>query len=249
MRLFFVSLLIPAAVAVSLAINALAVPREAPGPEQVVEGPGRSEFDKTGEYRASFAGVEVIALARRITPGDVTVVYALSTASGEMPVKVEPVLVDDAGHVYALTSHAILGEHEGVLAGVLVSEPYRAGGKLLSFRLDRVQLDGGVIEGPWEIPILTTAGPPTPLSFIEFGRLVPRAGVTTNGAVVGVAGPAGAPPIEVLVVRGKSAASLRGTVDSPGLARPISAEEFARINHGYTSWTRDPDFPWPEIED
>jgi hypothetical protein len=89
---------------------------------------------------------------------------------------------------------------------------------------------------------LKTAQPDGEITFIEGGRLSPEEGVYVNGTTVGIAGPPGSWPAEVLIHRDGNTVSLFGAVDRQGAARALSQGEFKGAL-GIAGYPQPPAFP------
>lgn len=200
-------------------------------------------FSPTGKYVAADPSMPLILHAFEVTPDYISVVYTLVGGPKETPQSFSPTIVDDKGQTYRILGNAFLGSVDGVLAGLLVVEPHIPGGSVLTIEANKAEMAGGAPrDGPWSIAFLQTNQPDAPITFIEGGRLSPEEGVTVNGATVGIAGPPGSSPVEVLVNRNGRTTSLFGMVDQEGAARAIGQNEFRGIL-GVSGYPKPPAFP------
>jgi len=200
-------------------------------------------FSPTGKYVDGDPSMPLVIQAFELTPEYISVSYTLVGGPKDVPQSFAPTIVDDKGQAYRTLGNAVLGSAEGVLAGVLVVEPHIPGGSLLTIQAGSAVMAGGATQGgPWSIAFLQTTEPNAPTTFIEGGRLSPEEGVVVNGAQVGIAGPPGSSPVEVLVHRNGKTTSLFGVVERKGEARPVSSQEFQAM-FGSTGYPRPPAFP------
>lgn len=207
------------------------------------EGPGEMVFSPTGNYVAGDSSMPLLLHAWEMTPDYILVVYTLVGNPADAPQSLSPGIADDKGRSYRVLDNAILGSVDGVLAGVLVVEPYIPGGSVLTIQADSVVLSGGVSRsGNWSMPFLKTTHPDISITFIEGGRLSPEEGVYVNGTTVGQAGPPGASPVEVLVHRDGKTTSLFGAVDRDGTARALGLGDFQEKT-GIPNYPKPPTFP------
>jgi hypothetical protein len=199
-------------------------------------------FLPTGTYVGGDPSMPLIVHAFEVTPDYISVVYTLVGGSNEAPRSCSPAIVDDKGRTYRTLGNAILGSADGVLAGVLVVEAHIPGGSLLTIEASSVETAGGTfMNGRWSIPFLVTTEPAGSLTHIG-GRLSPEEGVGVNGARVGIAGPPGSSPVEVLVHRDGKTTSLFGLVDKQGATRALSQQEFQGML-GTPGYPKPPAFP------
>lgn len=200
-------------------------------------------FSPTGKYVAGDASMPLVLHAFEVTPDYISVLYTLVGGPKDMPQSFSPTIVDDKGQTYRILGNAILGSADGVLAGLLVVEPHIPGGSILSIEANTVEMAGGASRnGHWSIPFLQTTQPNGPITFIEGGRLSPEEGVDVDGARVGIAGPPGSSPAEVLVHRDGKTTSLFGVVDRQGTTRALSQQEFQGM-FGASGYPKPPAFP------
>ena len=245
---FLLALGVAASIGIYLVTGDLDRDNRAPGFDSLqgansFEGVPTTVFSPTGKYVSDDTSMPLIVHAYEVTPDYVSVVYTLVGEASDTPVSFSPVIVDDRGQRYTTIGNAILGSRDGVLAGLLVAEAHIPGGSLLSIEGDTVETaDGGSRGGRWSIPFLQTTEPNDSITFIEGGRLSPEEGVELKGATVGVAGPPGSSPTEVLVHRGGKTTSLFGVVERHGATKAMSQQEFESML-GVSGYPKPPSFP------
>jgi len=200
-------------------------------------------FSPTGKFTSGDPSTALVLHAFQVTPDYISVVYTLVGRPLDKLLSASLVIVDDKGRAYRVLGNSILGSKDGVLAGVLVVEPHIQGGSILSIQLTDIDLaDGATRKVDWRVPFLQTKQPDVPITFIEGGRLSPEEGVTVYGATVGIAGPPGSSPVEILVNRNGTTTSLFGMVDQEGATRAISQQEFESAL-GVSGYPKPPAFP------
>ena len=208
------------------------------------EEPGTLVFSHTGNNVSGDASMPLILHAFRVTPNYISIVYTLVGSPEDAPQSFSPTIVDDRGLSYRTIGSAILGSVDGVLAGVLVVEPYIPGGSVITIQADSAVLASGESRsGDWSMPFLRTdLADLSAITFIEGGRLSPEEGVYVNGTTVGQAGPPGASPVEVLVHRDGKTTSLFGAVDRDGTASALGEGGFQE-KLGITGYPKPVAFP------
>lgn len=207
------------------------------------EDPPSMVFSPTGDYVAGDLSMPLVLHSFELTPTYLAVVYTLVGDLRDTPQSFSPAIVDDKGRTYRVLSNGILGSADGVLAGLLVVESHISGGSVLTIQAQSAELAGGISKGgPWSMPFLKTAQPDGPITFIEGGRLSPEEGVHVNGATVGIAGPPGSSPVEVLISRAGKTTSLYGAVDNGGTTGQFDQEDFQRTT-GISGYPKPPAFP------
>jgi hypothetical protein len=209
----------------------------------VFEGPATMVFNPTGEYIGGNSSIRLVVHAFTVTPQYTAVSYTIVGSGDDAPRSVSLRLVDDLGRDYRTLGNANLGAVHDALGGILVSEAHISGGSILTLEASAVELESGEIKtGNWSIPVLRTSEPGSAVSFIEAGHLSPEEGVQINGATVGIAGPPGAFPTEILIQRAGNESNLFGDVSADGSARALSATQFeGQVGSGH--YPRPPAFP------
>jgi len=209
----------------------------------ITEEPAVMEFSPTGTYSTGDSSMTLVLHAFEVTPDYISVVYTLAAGPGDTPQSFSPAIVDDKGQTYREIGNSILGSVDGVLAGLLVVESHIPGGFVLTIEASNVDMAGGESRsGLWSIPFLQARQPDAPITFIEGGRLSPEEGVAVNGSRVGIAGPPGSSPVEVLVHRSGKTTSLFGLVEGDGATRALSQQEFQAM-FGESGYLKPPAFP------
>lgn len=131
------------------------------------EGVPAMVFSPTGTYASGDAsGTGIVVHTFRVTPEYTAVTYTAAVARQNPLESASLRIVDDTGYVYSEKDNVSLGSADGVLAGILVVEPYVAGGSLLTLEVDEVRtVSGSTIQVGWKLPLLRTVQPDEPVSF------------------------------------------------------------------------------------
>jgi hypothetical protein len=219
--------------------------------QRLVEGPGESPWESTGEYRIVSDGIGLTVVSLTVSQGGIAVLFALDAPSGnQVAVPDKVYLADDKGKEYE-GRMTVLGSQLGVTAGVIVTEPYDGGGASLTLAMAGATLStasgpASPVDGDWAVRF-TENRRPGPADYSLSMKVAPEVTKFGDVTMTKAGGSPGLEYIELLVDRGGKQSAVYGAASAEGIL-PLGQEEFAaklQAEMGGDELPVAPDFPQP----
>ena len=222
-------------------------PVSARGNQTLVEGPGVSPFESTGEYRVTSNGVGLTVVSFSISPAQMAVLFSLDTSfADQVALPSKAYLVDDKGKEYG-GSMSVLGSQLGVTAVVLVTEPYDGVGASLALAVNGVTVSAASgasdeIGGDWTVRFVDNRRPGA-ADYTLSAKMAPEVTKFGDVTITKAGGSPGLGYIALLIDRGGQQSAVYGAG-----SKGFSEADFRGMllaKTGAEELPVSPDFPQP----
>jgi hypothetical protein len=194
------------------------------GPKLPARGnPSTSVYRVFGNHSVNLDGVVITAHTFQARPKYIAIVYSVACSRCGTPPDLRFDLEDAQGNKYASRQDIEFGREQDIKVGLLITEPYIEGGKVLSL-IVRDAGKGGVALSRLDILENTEIQPQS--SFTEGGRLAPEEGVVVGAKTVYTSGAPGTRAVEMAVREGGLEREYYGLIESNGAARAVTEAEY-----------------------